>query len=108
MILSIPKILVFFGLSYTTLSLAEWFLHKYFMHRRTLRVLHAYLPVLRSTYYNHGVQHHATFYKDFNYEPDPIGRYISIYPDLVLTPLLAAPVVIMLWFFSPLFLALRL
>jgi hypothetical protein len=49
------------------------------------------------THYRHAVQHHGIYYKDFSHEPDPIGRYISIYPDFVFTAIAAVPFVAILF-----------
>jgi sterol desaturase/sphingolipid hydroxylase (fatty acid hydroxylase superfamily) len=71
------------------------------MHRRTLPILHKYVPAIKSILYKHAVQHHAIYYKEFTHEPDPEGRYISIYPNFPITLILAIPVAVTLWLLSP-------
>jgi hypothetical protein len=97
MILTLVKIVGSTASSYIFLSLAEWFLHRYFMHKRASFALQNHSDFLRSTHYRHAVQHHGIYYKDFSHEPDPIGRYISIYPDFVFTAIAAVPFVAILF-----------
>jgi hypothetical protein len=97
MLQTIMEVSTCVALSYTTLSIIEWYVHRNFMHRRTLRSLHRYVPVMKSILYKHAVQHHAIYYKDFRHEPDLAGRYISIYPNYVTTTILACPVVAAFW-----------
>jgi hypothetical protein len=81
--------------SYGFLSLLEWVFHRYFMHRKT-RVT-ALSRFLESTHYRHAVLHHRTYYRQFDYEPDADGRFISIDPDFVFTLILAVPFVSLLY-----------
>ncbi|MCE4570761.1 sterol desaturase family protein [Caballeronia sp. CLC5] len=77
--------------SYVFLSVLEWLLHRYFMHRRN-RVT-AWSGFIKSTHYKHAVLHHNLYYQQFDHEPDPRGRYISVDPDFIFTAVLAVPFV---------------
>jgi hypothetical protein len=60
-------------LSILIISITEWYLHKYHMHRPGF--INKISP---GTYYEHTKLHHGRYYKVFDYEPDPIGRITNI------------------------------
>lgn len=92
--------------SVALLSFIERFIHRFLMHRRVFpRALYRRLPFLQSYQTAHAVLHHATYYRRFNFEPDPVGRET----DLRLGPETAirlyagvSPLVLALGLFDPL------
>jgi hypothetical protein len=101
MAITVIRLATFIVSSYVTLSFFEWFMHKYFMHRRGVAFFYKRVRFLRSAHYRHAIQHHSIYYRRFDHEPDPIGRYISIDPDVIFTHTLAIPFVGALALFSP-------
>jgi hypothetical protein len=91
MIILLIKLASFTVLSYVTLSFFEWFMHRYFMHRRGVAFFYKRIGFLRTAHYRHAIQYHSVYYRRFDHEPDPIGRFISIDPDYVFTITLAVP-----------------
>ncbi|TKB58885.1 MAG: hypothetical protein E8D49_10890 [Nitrospira sp.] len=66
-------------LSYGIISFVEHIIHRYFMHMKWLpaAVYRAY-PFFNTTYEAHAVRHHGRWYKRFDYEPDPVGRFDNL------------------------------
>jgi hypothetical protein len=61
------------------LSFIEHFVHRSIMHRRGLPLaLYRRLSFLDGYWRAHAVLHHATYYRRFNFEPDPLGREIDM------------------------------
>ena len=61
--------------SVVLLSFLEYFIHRAFMHRRSLPAwLSRRLDWLRQYHHAHAVLHHSTYFRRFNYEPDPVGQ----------------------------------
>lgn len=58
------------------LSFGEHLAHRWLMHRRNR--LHDWFYPLSQFWYRHAVLHHHTYYKVFDYEPDPVGRDVNI------------------------------
>lgn len=61
--------------SYMYISIGEHQIHKLLMHSRPLpaRVYRAF-PYVLDAFEAHAIRHHARWYKEFDYEPDEIGR----------------------------------
>jgi hypothetical protein len=88
------------------ISFLEYVVHCQFIHRRFLP-LHLYqrFPFLEDYFHAHAILHHTTYYRRFNFEPDPSGREIDLRLSLKTGLLLYAsvsPLVIALAVFSPL------
>ena len=65
--------------SIVLLSFVERFVHRVLMHRRTLpAALYQYLAFLDDYQQAHAVLHHRKYYRQFNFEPDPVGREIDL------------------------------
>lgn len=61
------------------ISFVEHLLHRVLMHRRTAaRFAGRFLPVLEEAFCAHTIQHHGRWYKAFDHEPDPAGRWENI------------------------------
>lgn len=72
-------LIVWFCVSIVLLSFIEYVLHRDFMHRKVFSGrLHRRLPFLEEYFRIHAILHHTTYYRCFNYEPDPKGREIDI------------------------------
>ncbi|MEN9390480.1 MAG: hypothetical protein RLZZ283_580 [Candidatus Parcubacteria bacterium] len=71
--ISIPVALV-------VISFGEYIMHAWFMHRRFLpEWAYTVFPGLARTIYEHRGLHHDTYFKQFNHEPDPVGRHVNMY-----------------------------
>ena len=65
--------------SIVLLSFVERFVHRVLMHRRILpAVLYRSLAFLDDYQQAHAVLHHRTYYRRFDFEPDPVGREIDL------------------------------
>jgi hypothetical protein len=65
--------------SVVLLSFFEHFVHRAIMHRRGLApTLYRRFAFLDGYWRAHAVLHHATYYRRFNFEPDPVGREIDM------------------------------
>ncbi len=75
----VTTLVLWFVLSVVLLSFIEHFIHRHFMHRRSLPSgLYRRLAFLDEYFHAHAVLHHTTFYRVFNFEPDPVGREIDM------------------------------
>lgn len=64
-----------FVFSYLYISIGEHQIHKRFMHSRCLpERLYEISPYVLDVYEAHGVRHHTKWYRQFDYETDPVGR----------------------------------
>jgi hypothetical protein len=64
--------------SYVMISFGEWYIHKNVMHRKGLpSKVYSIFPGMVNTLRNH-LLHHYKFFKIFDYEPDPAGRFFNI------------------------------
>ncbi len=92
--------------SFVILTGFEWYIHKNMMHRKGLRprFLYSILPTLSRLVQRHAVMHHNTFYKQFDYEPDPDGKHeninIRFYQTLAMAGM-TAPFLLILGYISP-------
>jgi hypothetical protein len=72
-----------FFASCVLMSLIEFFVHRFLMHRRSLpHCVYQCIPGFTTVFQNHAVLHHGRYYKVFNHEDDPLGRRTSIRLDL--------------------------
>jgi hypothetical protein len=68
------------------ISLVEYVLHRHVMHRQRLpKLAYKLLPGLYTQFHDHAVLHHGTYYKEFDYEPNAVGRTHNICINLVNT-----------------------
>ena len=74
------------------------------MHEGLPEWFYKLIPVLKSFMYAHRVLHHSVYYKQFDYEPDPVGKDLNIKIELwqsAVIGLLVLPVlVIVAWLLS--------
>ena len=64
-----------FIFSYLYISIGEHQIHKRLMHQKSLpESLYQSNPYLLATFEAHGVRHHNVWYREFDYETDPVGR----------------------------------
>lgn len=91
--------------SYVAISFLERFVHKYFMHRKLPKFVYRIVPDIIWVFESHAVRHHGKWYREFDFEPDPEGRYdnILIRPlDTLSGILIASPVILLFFIISPL------
>jgi len=61
--------------SYVFVSFSEHQIHRHLMHKKRLpKWVYRASPYILDVFEAHAVRHHATWYKEFDYEPDPVGR----------------------------------
>ena len=74
------EVVVSLIVSFLIISFGEFVFHAYFMHQRFLPAwLYKVFPGLEATVYDHQDLHHNTYFKQFNHEPDPVGRKVNMY-----------------------------
>ena len=101
----VAQIAIGFVVSAAVLTLFEWYIHKNMMHKKGLRPQFVYklLPILPRLVHRHAVLHHNTFYKQFDYEPDPEGVdeniNIRVYQTIAMA-FVTLPVIVTLLYFS--------
>lgn len=90
--------------SLIVISFMEYMIHRYLMHEGLPEWFYKLLPVLKNFMYQHRVLHHSVYYKQFDHEPDPVGRDLNIKIELwqsAIIGLLVLPVlVIIAWLLS--------
>ena len=60
-------------------SFLEHFVHRNFMHRRRLpRFVYQLMPFLVGIFERHAIRHHGLFYKRFDDEKDPVGKFENL------------------------------
>lgn len=104
---SIPEILahVFttFALGVVVLSFAEHAIHRHVMHRKRFSPwVYRAFPDLKAQFHNHAVLHHATYYKQFDHEPSPEGKYFNLRilaPDTLRILIAFSPILLLLAMF---------
>ena len=73
------RLVLWISVSAMLLSFIERFIHRFLMHRRILPpALYRRLAFLEGYLNAHAVLHHATYYRRFSFEPDPVGREIDL------------------------------
>ena len=60
------------------ISLAEYVFHRYLMHQGLPERVYRAVPPLKRLLYAHRDLHHKTYYQQFDYEPDPVGRETNL------------------------------
>jgi hypothetical protein len=69
------KIVGWLIFSYIFVSFFEYQIHRHLMHRMRLpKWIYRASPYILETFEAHAVRHHRTWYKEFDHEPDPVGR----------------------------------
>ncbi len=99
----ITNIIFWILLSYLLISLFENLVHRFFMHKKSfLKSVYRIAPYLLEVFESHAVRHHSIWYREFDYEPDPLGRqenlkvlFIDVLAMLLLTSVIW---VFLLWF----------
>lgn len=90
--------------SYMYISVGEHQIHKLLMHRKQLpAIFYQAVPYLYEVFAAHAVRHHATWYKEFDYEPDAVGREENIpipLKEFALLLIGAAPLWLPIFFIS--------
>lgn len=79
----------------------EWWSHCHLMHRRKLARLTGSAK-LQEFYDFHAKGHHAKYYRDFDHEPDEIGRYFNLQIRIRSGLILSAPFMVLAYFVDPL------
>jgi hypothetical protein len=89
---------------YAYISFGEHFIHKYFMHRKILpESIYQRYPYVLEVFKAHGVRHHTQWYREFDYEPDPVGREENLpipMKESVLMLIAGSPLWAPIFFFS--------
>jgi hypothetical protein len=68
-----------FAFSYVYISIGEHQIHKRLMHRKKLPAwVYRQFPYVLDAFEAHAVRHHTRWYREFDYEPDPVGRNENI------------------------------
>jgi hypothetical protein len=84
--------------SLAVMSFVEYYLHGYVLHQRSLPAwVYRLFPEVGAQHYEHAILHHETYFKTFNYEPDPVGRSLpqnislktAVVGAFLLSPLMA-------------------
>jgi hypothetical protein len=58
-----------FLLTIPFMSIVEYVVHRWMMHRET---------IFSGVYVEHALEHHGKYYRRFNHEPDPAGRELNL------------------------------
>lgn len=86
-------------------SITEVVAHGYLMHKKLFPpVVHRLLPKVEDFYQRHEVRHHNKFYRQFDYEPDPVGKYDNLRfrrSHYLVIGILLAPFAFTLMYISP-------
>ena len=95
-----------FGIAFVAavfvLSTLEHLIHKHLMHRRRFpKSWYKKVPYLQLIFFDHAVRHHHRYYKDFDYEADPVGKLHGLYIENRETIIMAS---IAMLFLAPVFL----
>jgi hypothetical protein len=76
-------------------SFVEWWVHGTVMHRRPLpEFLYRSVPYFEHAFRHHAVLHHSVYYRIYDHEPDPEGRFFNLrfrVSDLLSSNLFVAP-----------------
>lgn len=83
-------------ISLIAISFGEYVFHRWLMHRKPDERNELLWPV----WHRHAVQHHGWYYKNFDYEPDSIGRFVNIKLNWYQTALYGVPAAILAGLFS--------
>lgn len=63
--------------AYVVVSVLEYTFHRFLMHQGLSERMYFIFPFLRKVRDHHRA-HHSMYYKQFDYEPDPIGRDLNL------------------------------
>lgn len=65
--------------AYLILTFAEHQIHRHFMHRKRFpAAVYKASPYLLEIFVAHGVRHHSQWYREFDFEPNPAGKWDNI------------------------------
>lgn len=71
----ISKVIASIAFSYVFISFFEYQIHRHLMHRKRLPAwVYEKSAYFLDTFEAHAVRHHRTWYKEFDFEPNPEGR----------------------------------
>ena len=91
--------------SYIAISFGELTIHKNLMHGKGLpKFIYRIWPYIVGIFKSHTIGHHGHWYREFDFEPDPLGRNenILIRPKgTLLALILFSPVVVLFFLVSP-------
>lgn len=99
-------IIAWLAFSYTFVSFFEWQIHRHLMHRKRFpKWVYRMSPYILRTFEAHAVEHHSTYYHEFDHEPDPYGREHNL--DIKVGETVAilstlCPIFALIFWFSPL------
>lgn len=92
------------------ITFGEHAIHRHTMHRKRLpRWVYRLNPDMSAQFHNHAVLHHGTYYRVFDHEPSPEGKYFNlrILPaDTLQVLILFSPLTLLLAMFVSLYSAL--
>lgn len=64
---------------YVVFSFSEYHMHRYLMHRKSFPDwFYEKYPLFKEIYEAHAIRHHAIWYREFDFETHPDGRYDNI------------------------------
>lgn len=84
------EVIIWLPIVILMLSAGEYVSHRWLMHKRW-----DFGP-LKTIWYRHMSLHHGKYYKRFDYETDPVGKYINLRLTLWHSIVLAAPFCILI------------
>jgi hypothetical protein len=91
--------------SYVLLSFLEHFIHRNLMHLHKLpKLVYKLVPHFNIVYSDHAVEHHGRFYKEFDWEPDEVGRHVNLVirvQDSAFMAVAFSPLLALMALFSP-------
>ena len=69
----------FILMSYVIISFVEHITHRYLMHMNKFHSIFCKLsPYLYDVFHAHAILHHGKWYKQFDHEPDPVGKEVNL------------------------------
>ena len=94
------ELLLWLAIGIVAISLGEWTLHRFLMHRRWW--LHRAVCTVDGIWRRHTVLHHHKYYKRFDHEPDEHGRHVNITLNPLQTAMYGIPAALLAAHLSPL------
>ena len=99
------EVMVWLVVSYVFVSLVEYHIHRYLMHDKKLpEGVYERNPYLLEVYTAHAIRHHREYYKEFDYEPDAVGKTFNLLiarSDRVIITVLLIPLFLLLLWVAP-------
>lgn len=91
--------------SYIVISFGELMIHQNMMHGQHLpKFIYRIRPDIRELFESHAIGHHGHWYREFDFEPDPQGRYENIlirWKGATRATILFSPVAVLFFLISP-------